>query len=534
MHSYNRVFWSLLHLLAIISILISLLTGLRIAILEHAYLLQFSRLLPQGELHTLHFFSACVFSLCAISYLVLRIRGQVYSLSNVRKRNRSIRYHLLVGRLLYVICLVSITSGWVLFAENVDFNKSLLLFLHYMAALFFILYLLLHAGAWFIELGQNVFLRTLSPLKQFKKIRQKNSLLWLTCGLFFLIPIVWMLAQGVSQHTLVIGRIDINQRIQINGRADEPSWQQATPITVFTHGGANFENGSTPITLKALHNGAELFMHVEWDDPNESLTHLPLYKTQAGWKIQQNGFHTFNETQYYEDKLAIIIAENCDFAAAGTAHLGPQPLPDKPRHWSGQGYHYSDNRIVDLWHWKAVRTNHMRLMDDNYIGEPDIVRAGNRRYSAGYKTDARESGAYKMNWKWYSPGNVEPKRLPVKEQWLKPYQPGGDIKQAEVPWVMPWFDGEPYRKSIDTYPAGTVLPSILYTSNRFEGDRAQVHAFATWQAGKWSLELFRKLNTDSDNDIPIQDGVCLWVAAFDRSQIAHTRHVRPVKLRFQL
>lgn len=527
MYNPNKAIWSTLHILAIISVLISLITGLRIAILDHNYLLRFSNLLPQGELHSLHILSACVFTLCAASYVLLFLSGRMYSLFKVRTRNSSIRYHLIVTRLLYLISVSSLISGWLLFAENLSFDKSTVLFLHYLTALSFILYLVLHGGAWFIEFGKSAFVRMLTPLFQ---IKRAVLIIPIICAL---IPLSWGIMSTVSSHTLAVNRIDINQRIEINGDANETSWQMAQPITINTHGGANFINGSTPITLRALQNGSELFMHIEWEDASESLKHLPIVKTETGWRIQQNGFDTFNETQFYEDKLAIILADNCEFGAAGTAHLGPKPLADKPKHWSGLGYHYSDESIVDLWHWKAVRTNHMRLMDDNYIGNPDIVRDGNRRYTAGYRTDARESGAYKMNWRWYSAAEVEPKRLPVNEEWLAPYQPDGDLNRAEIPWVLPWFDGEPYAPNKDKYPAGTVLPSILYTSNQFEGDRAHVRAFASWHAGKWSLELFRKLDTGSENDVTIRDGLCIWVAAFDQAQIAHTRHVRPIKLSFK-
>ena len=269
MRNDSKILWSLLHILAIISVLTGLFTGLRIAILDHDYLLQFSRLLPQGEVHTWHIVSACVFSLSAISYTVLRMRGQMYSLSKVRTRNPSIRYHLLINRLLYPISLCSIASGWLLFAENFTIDKSIILLLHYLAALFFALYLLLHGGAWFIEFGVKAFVRMVRPLNQPKQV------LLLTSAILVIAPLLWGLMQTVSYHTLVINAIDVNQRIDINGNADEHLWQKAPPITILTHGGANFVNGSTPITLRALQNGAELFMHIEWEDASESLTHLP-------------------------------------------------------------------------------------------------------------------------------------------------------------------------------------------------------------------------------------------------------------------
>jgi hypothetical protein len=40
----------------------------------------------------------------------------------------------------------------------------------------------------------------------------------------------------------------------------------------------------------------------------------------------------------------------------------------------------------------------------------------------------------------------------------------------------------------------------------------------------------RRLDTGSAVDVPIESGVFMRVAAFDHSQIRHTRHVRPIRL----
>jgi hypothetical protein len=40
----------------------------------------------------------------------------------------------------------------------------------------------------------------------------------------------------------------------------------------------------------------------------------------------------------------------------------------------------------------------------------------------------------------------------------------------------------------------------------------------------------RRLDTKSKFDVPIMTGVHMRVAAFDHSQIRHTRHVRPILL----
>jgi hypothetical protein len=263
---------------------------------------------------------------------------------------------------------------------------------------------------------------------------------------------------------------------------------------------------------------------VTWVDPTKSLKHLPLEKTNQGWRVLENGFYHFDEQTYYEDKFAIMLAESCEAGASGTAHLGPKPLTDKPANWHGKGFHYSkDGNIRDIWHWKAVRTNDMFIADDNFFGLPDIARPAQRRYTAGYLADGKESGAYIMNWQWYSNQTVLPKRLPEQILLTSNYSPAN--------WVTPWYDTQPYQPSLDSLDEGSLLPSVLLYSNRYEGDRADVRARGEWNDGRWSLELVRPLTTTSEYDVGIETGICLWVSAFDQSQIAHTRHARPLLIR---
>ena len=107
------------------------------------------------------------------------------------------------------------------------------------------------------------------------------------------VPLSWGLMHSFSHHTLKVQALDLNKRIEIDGHANESPWKNTRAFTLMTHGGANFNNGSTPITLRAMQNGAEFYLHVEWEDDSESLRHLPLVKGNKGWVIKQNGFHEF-------------------------------------------------------------------------------------------------------------------------------------------------------------------------------------------------------------------------------------------------
>jgi hypothetical protein len=530
----QNISWVFMHTLLIIIVIINLLTGLRIAAVHRPEVMRWSAFLPQGSLHSLHFGFGLSLLTLAVAYSFYSLYGRRILQRPTRAKRQS-RYHKIIILLGYAcLCLLLLTGSFLYLGI---LSSHFLLTSHYVAALVLLIYIPLHAGSYFVQYGIKLFATVFIASTQ-ARLANINFILVsiiLSIGLFF------FLAKKAPQP-LIVHKIDITQYIKIDGHANEEIWATIKPQVVHTFGGANFNNGSTDIRVKVVQNEVEAFFNISWDDPSHSINHLPLYKTKTGWQVLENGFAHFDEQSYYEDKLAVIISNNCDFAAAGTAHLGPKPLADKPANWHGKGYHYTPRQstagqssaaqnIVDLWQWKAVRTNNMILMDDNYIGEPANVRAGERRYTAGYQADAKQSGAYVMNWQWYKPSGIVPKRIPQGASVGQ--STGNNLQYDKLLPVLAWHDTKPYKAKQDTYAIGSMLPSVLYRSNRFEGDRADVRAFAQWHDGQWTLELSRKLLTGSAYDISLQENVCLWFAAFDHSQTAHTRHVRPLQLTFR-
>ncbi|QIL91908.1 hypothetical protein GNX18_10190 [Microbulbifer sp. SH-1] len=505
------------------AVLICLLTGLRIATLSQPALIQIEELLPQGKVHQLHFFSALLLSFIALGFVVHRLR--IPSATGTPFR-RWPGWHRAIIRAGYPLLAVAIISGWLLF------SGTNLRQVHLACAFGVLLYLFLHGGLYGIRWGRQALVATLVP--QLSRTSLVAGVVVIGLG-SLLVSLGWVNLRQQSHFTLTVNAIPLRIPIHIDGEGSEPPWQSARTLYVFTDGGANFDNGATEVELRALHNREEFYLQARWRDADESLAHLPLVKSAHGWEVQQHGFHQFNETRHYEDKFAVLLSPDCDFAAAGTAHLGRKPLKNAPANWHGKGYHYSDDgQLHDLWHWKVVRTNDMYLADDNYISSPDIPRPGARRYTAGYQQDGKESGAYVMNWQWYRPGAITPKRLPLDPAQLAVYQQAQTDRESRPQWVASWFDYQPYSAEADNnYAEGTAMPSVIYNSNRFEGDRADVRARAQWRDGYWTLEMARKLVTGSSLDVPIHDGICLWVSAFDRAQIAHTRHTRAIRLELQ-
>jgi hypothetical protein len=97
-------------------------------------------------------------------------------------------------------------------------------------------------------------------------------------------------------------------------------------------------------------------------------------------------------------------------------------------------------------------------------------------------------------------------------------------------WFMTETDSVPYTEELDRLiPVGTVVPGVII-SGGYAGDRADVRCAARWASGHWALEVARRLDTHSKYDVPLRSGVFMRVAAFDHSQIRHTRHVRPIRI----
>jgi hypothetical protein len=100
-------------------------------------------------------------------------------------------------------------------------------------------------------------------------------------------------------------------------------------------------------------------------------------------------------------------------------------------------------------------------------------------------------------------------------------------------WFMTEAESVPYTMEVDRLiPISTVIPGVIISGD-FAGDRADVRCAARWASGHWALEVARRLDTGSDVDVPIKSGVFMRVAAFDHSQIRHTRHVRPIRLKVE-
>lgn len=524
-----------LHGLWVVLITVSILSGFRIsADSQSSWLNALSGWLPQGAVWLWHVASAIVLCALVIAYLVFYMQRK--RLSAHRRNTSAITPHRTAYLLLLALVPLSITTG---IMNAVDADMLIPESLHRYCAYGYLIFVIIHLFGHALQGGVQQCLRIFRPVR-----RMRWVLHTLMAGIVSLIAAsLWLL-----NNAQLLEAEWITAPININGKADEVAWQQASEVSVYTQHGANLIEGSTTIRVKALYDKDHLYLSLRWQDPTRSQKHLPLQKTEQGWRIMQTDFLLAGEDTYYEDKLAILLANSDSLANLKSIHLGKQPLSDQPEALNGRGLHYTLNgKIYDLWHWQSVRSNVHQQADDSYFGPPKDAPKGFprqiserqtgtfRRYTAGYQKDPPTTwNGTSMNWESFDNDRIKPRRLPkelddialLQQESLNPKQ------SDQADWWMAWDDTRPYLEELDTLPAGSILPGVLIKPRR-QGDRGDIQAAGRWHDGYWYLEMKRRLDTQSSYDVALNNNTYLWFAVFDHTQTRHTRHLRPLRLQLK-
>jgi hypothetical protein len=532
----------LLHWTFVLLLGTSVVTGFRIAAdaADATWSRWLSPLLLQGEVSIWHVWSALGFVMAIVAYVVFlawahltpRVvldASRIRALSSRDHRTRWQSINVGIYWIGFFSLLTLVTSGTAIYLNVEGLNFRTLTTIHRSAAWVMLSYMALHVGGQIVMGGATQIMKILRPR--------------LVYGVPAAVAAAAALAAGAAVSMLDRGTISalpvdfVPVAPTVDGEAGDPAWASTAPIIVHTWRGANFPSGAVPVTMRAVRDKTYAYFLFEWPDSTRSQKHLPLQKTKAGWRVLETNYATHDENAYYEDKFAVLLARTPRLAAAGTAHLGSRPLADKPAPAGGRGLHYTnDGSVVDMWHWKSVRTGPIGQVDDNYFGPPGPAPAdSSERYTGGYRQDTNFHGGFVQNWKKLDAGVVQPLFLPRDPRALHrlgqmDLRPNAGDKGE---WWLPATLTVPYSADLDAlFPIGTILPSVII-EGPFEGDRGDVRAVGRWANDQWRLEVSRKLDTGSEYDVPIEDGIFLWVAAFDHSQTRHSQHLHPLRLKFQ-
>ena len=351
-------------------------------------------------------------------------------------------------------------------------------------------------------------------------------------------------ADRLTVDQLQVRRINSADAPRLDGDTSDRVWRDAVPFSLMTSEGGNFDGrGETRIEIRAVHDGNWAYFLFVWEDPTRSLKHLPLIKEADGWHVLHHGLEAGDEYDFNEDKFSVLFT-TAEVTLAGdrTFHASSHPLPNAPSTMTGRGLHFTTAGYADVWQWKATSAS-TGWMDDAHFGpplDPTPLQASNivpykggfapdpgiANYSDNFVIDADAAGGTRIVAPLRLPRSVVATTAAMGSVDLDP----GHGEEDGSRWFMTEAESIPYSVQADAGIAiGTVIPGVIIAGD-FSGDRADVRCAARWASGHWALEVARRLDTHSKYDVPIKSGVFMRVAAFDHSQIRHTRHVRPIRL----
>jgi hypothetical protein len=223
------------------------------------------------------------------------------------------------------------------------------------------------------------------------------------------------------------------------------------------------------VTLNAMDDGFYFYLAATWADDTESIAKKQWFYDGSTWTQSEN-----------EDRFGIIFDMG----------LNDPEGPSCATMCHGDGLMRTNYGFVDVWHWKAYRSNPMGVADD-------------KRWA----TDDRHSDDGTSS---YSDNGPDASDLP---EFMAVGDPGVNVDFIVEAASLGNFD--PYSVMSSTsaeatafdqgavFSNGDVIPGyVLRTSS---GDRGNVMAAGKWNNGVWTVE-FRRVNSGSDYDFAVPSG----------------------------
>ena len=487
----------LLHWLAGISVLVLACTGFSLHAVSRPAWSLFDGVLPAfawgGRINLWHLLAALVFAPSVIAMLWIVRRSRFW--------RRPTLVILLVGGVLMVV------SGLVMSCAPGSFALyTLALSVHTALGLV----LIPIAFLWHALCGLTIHWRQLVPtFHPFAKPQGGPVLAFLALA----VVTTCLLLNGLPAHPacydLHVQRVP-SAKLTLTELATLP-WGDAKPLAIHLSNGSEHEAGQTQVLLRALHDGNEMFIKAVWLDDDENRQYMPWRKVGSKWENLRSGpagGPMLDECLYYEDKFALAFPIEPDwrFERAGCAvycHAG-----------GGRAFGYKGTtRPVDVWHWKATRTDSVGQVDDKYWSEVDFSAK-----DVGRHGDPKESGGYSKN---IPKEALHPSFLP-------------DELAAMHDGIIPAGHAVEYTEAAaQKIPEGTIIPGIV--ASPAVGDRGDICSHSRHEDGRWTVYMRRRLDTGSEHDVKLVPGqtYAFGCAAFDRCSKRHAYNLRSYRLVLQ-
>jgi Ethylbenzene dehydrogenase/Cytochrome c554 and c-prime len=262
-------------------------------------------------------------------------------------------------------------------------------------------------------------------------------------------------------------------------------WSGASPTIVKAglNPGFAVSFGQVDVTMRSIVSNNILYLLAEWTDPSATKS-----VNKKRWSFSSGQWAAGSED---EDRFYVMFdaGDNGDEKAT-CATMCHKPVSDNMG-TTGGGH-------VDVWHWKAARTNPGNHADDKWWD------------STGRGSDSKTSSMYSNNRQDIGGGVLIPKYMHTSGTAYT-----GDFLFAE--------DTVAFDSLLDW--TGKTLP-YYYIDSTASGSRWDVMAKGVYSSGKWTLELARPLNTGNVDDVVLGSGQTqVTIAITDNSGHEHSGSV---------
>jgi len=293
---------------------------------------------------------------------------------------------------------------------------------------------------------------------------------------------------------------------------------------------------TVPLQVQAAYNGVDVFFRYRWPAPNAGIFHDMLRFSNGKWETrgeaapgpQPDGLHEDRVSMMLDDgsvpefgryggyvaigdKLAGFTEEADAKAVKDHPYLGKKLGLDEPTKylpatrsnqsdWAStvpeaqQAKLQSAGYFLDLWHWRAARSNPVGYADDQFITAGRLSDSGRGAYATNWDGDKKQprmmfdpakSGGFKaLKWDDVAGGKIPQDGVhALKEDISVPFDPNAG-----------WNEGD-------------TIPRRLLRSPQASRADIAVAGVAKWAGGYWEVTLRRKMNTEKPlEDKIIRDG----------------------------
>jgi len=283
--------------------------------------------------------------------------------------------------------------------------------------------------------------------------------------------------------------------------AGSSEWNQAKESEIVLTGAGSVEGKVIELKTKSVFTKDEIFFRLEWPDKDKSMN-------KKRWKFSGGKWAPIKAD---EDRLGVVFEINRvnKFATKGCAVLCHNESKNEKEWYFAVS---SAKEKVDMWHWKAVRSNPVGYTEDGYV-----TTNPSKKPEAGRKRDAG-SGKAKSN-------RTKDKSKPMYMQ--------DSAKSASIPGSL-LVSHAVEIKDFSIFKEGDEIPGYMLNT-AWKDSFADVKTKGVWANGKWTVMMSRKLDTGYDDDVQFntRKKYPFALAVFDNAHEHNSYNSEPLKLQFK-